>query len=147
MINLKPAVPKNILILISALMWSLVGILLNSIAYRWFSVITQKQIILAIIIGIILGLAITIFGFSKIVKKNIKRINNLPKKPCIFAFQSWQNYLLIIFMISLGIFLRNTSFFPKIILTSMYIGIGFALFSSSFIYYYDLIIKIKKYKT
>ena len=142
--TLKPSVHRNFLIFISAIMWTGVGILLNSFAYKWFPLLNQKQIIFAIIFGILLGLSITIFGFSKIVKKNIKRINNLPEKPCIFAFQAWHTYILIIGMMSLGIFLRNLSFFPKSILTPMYIGIGFALFSSSFIYYRDLIIKLNK---
>ena len=38
-------------------------------------------------------------------------------------------------MISLGIFLRKTSFVPKFLLAPMYIGIGFALFTASFKYY------------
>ncbi len=123
-------------------MWSVVGVLLNSFAYKWFYLLNKTELIIAIISGILLGLAITIFGFRKIAKKNIKRIDNLSERPSIFAFQAWHSYILIVFMMSLGIFLRNSSFFPKVILTPMYIGIGFALFTSSFIYYRDLIIKL-----
>ena len=130
-----PKVNKNILILVSGILWSGVGVLLISIASKWFNLLVDKEIIYAIIEGIILGTLISYFGFSNLAEKNIDRINLYSNKVCIWAFQKWQSYLLIIFMISLGIFMRKTSFVPKILLTPMYIGIGFALFTASFKYY------------
>jgi hypothetical protein len=136
-------VNKNTLILISGLIWSSIGILLIKIALKWFILLDKNEIILAIIGGIILGTVISYFGFSSIAKKNIERINMYIDKVCIFAFQKWQSYLLIIFMISLGLYMRKTSFIPKTILAPMYIGIGFALFTASFKYYIFLYDKNK----
>ncbi len=130
-----PRVHKNILILIAGVLWSGVGILLNFFASRWYHILSQNELIIAIIVGVLLGTAISYFGFSGLAQKNIDRINLYKNKVCMWAFQKWQSYILIIFMISLGIFMRTSGFVPKIILTPLYIGIGFALFTASFKYY------------
>ena len=130
-----PKVNKNILILISGILWSGVGILLAKIASKWFYLYSVKQLILMIIGGLALGIVISYFGFSNLAQKNIDRINLYKEKVCVWAFQKWQSYFLIAFMISLGIFMRSTSMMPKFVLIPMYIGIGFALFTASFKYY------------
>ncbi len=138
-----PKVNKNILILISGILWSGVGILLINIASKWFILFNKKEIIFTIIGGIILGTIISYFGFTNIAKKNIKRINQYSNKVCIWAFQKWQSYLLITIMVSMGVFMRKAHFIPKYLLTPMYIGIGFALFTASFKYYIFLYDKSK----
>lgn len=138
-----PKVHKHILILISGILWSGVGLFLNRLAYRWFAELTHIQVVFAISGGIILGIAIAWFGFSGLANKNIERINEYEGKVCMWAFQKWTSYLLIIFMMSLGIFMRNTPFIPKFILSLIYIGIGSALFIASFRYYISLF-KTKK---
>ncbi len=137
-----PKVNKNILIIIAGVLWSGVGILLIRIASKWFHLLSKEELIFSIIGGLLLGMAISHFGFSNLAKKNIKRINLYANNVCIWAFQRWQTYFLIIFMMSLGIFMRNTSFIPKFILTPMYIGIGFALFTASF-KYYEFLFKLR----
>lgn len=139
-----PKVNKNILIVIAGLLWSGVGILLIKIASKWFVLLNETEIIFAIIGGIILGTIISYFGFSNLAKKNIKRINLYSDKVCVWAFQRWQSYFIIIIMVSMGIFMRNSHFIPKFILTPMYIGIGFALFTASFKYYIFLLKLLKK---
>ena len=37
------------------------------------------------------------YGFLKIALKNIDRLCLLTEKPCIFAFQAWRSYLIIVF--------------------------------------------------
>ena len=133
-----PKVHKNILILTAGIIWTGVGILLIRISYRWFHLLSESQIYYAIISGIIIGAAIAYFGFSNLAAKNIDRINQYSGKVCFWAFQKWQSYILVIFMISLGIFMRKTSFIPKFYLAIIYIAIGFALFSASFKYYLSL---------
>ncbi len=137
-----PKVNKKILVLVAGILWTSVGLLLMRIASKWFSLLSNTEIVFAIIGGIILGSAISHFGFSNLAQKNINRINLYPNKVCIWAFQRWQMYFLVIFMISLGIVMRHTPFIPKFLLTPMYIGIGFALFSASFKYYTFLVKKV-----
>ncbi len=139
----KPSVNKNVLILLSGIMWSCVGVLLNIFACQWFVLLTKWEIFGSVSAGVILGTSIALFGFKKMVQKNIARIDNYPDKVCVFAFQEWKTYLIIGFMMSLGIFMRTTSFVPKPILTVIYIGIGFALFVSGLEYYKYLIKKEK----
>ncbi len=137
----KPSVSKKCLILISGIMWSGVGILLNWFAYRWVPEFHQWQIIFAYSIGILAGLIIAKFGFSKLAKKNRDRIMGYPEKVCVFAFQRWQMYFLIVVMMGMGIFMRTTNFIPKYLLAPMYVGIGLALFIGSFVYYKTLFTK------
>ena len=122
-------------------MWSGVGFFLVQIAVKWFSKLTFWQSIFAVTLGLILGLIISYFGFSKLAKKNTIRILEYPEKVCIFAFQRWQMYVLIIIMMSMGIFMRTSSFIPKFLLAPVYIGIGSALFISSFVYYKNFFYK------
>lgn len=133
--KIKPQVNRKWLIMVSGTMWSGTGILLVWIASKWFVAFNFWQMVLALIAGPLLGLAIAYFGFSNLAMKNVKRILAYPERVCIFAFQRWQMYILVAVMISMGIYLRNTSFIPKFLLAPVYIGIGSALFISSFVYY------------
>ncbi|MGD9898407.1 MAG: hypothetical protein AB7T22_04680 [Calditrichaceae bacterium] len=120
-------------------MWSGVGILLSSFAGRWLFAYSRFEIAESIFIGSILGMLIAFLGFKRVARKNIKRILNLREKTCPFAFQERKSYLLILFMMSLGIYLRQYSLIPKLYLSMMYIGIGSALFISSFYYYFSFV--------
>lgn len=131
----KPAVKKQTLLLISGILWSIAGIVLNYIAFHWIGIFNIFEEIMLAIGGIIAALLISQFGFNKIAEKNINRINAYSDQICVFAFQEWKSYILMIFMVCLGIFLRSTGIIPKYVLTPMYIGLGMALFISSFKYY------------
>lgn len=115
-------------------MWIGVGVMLIIFASEWLYDATDQPlwlIVLMIFTGLVLASLIYFFGFSKIVKKNIKRIISKPEKFCIFAFISWSSYLIILVMVALGILLRNSPI-PKHFLAAIYIGIGGGLaFSSS----------------
>jgi hypothetical protein len=131
----KPTVNRKVLILLSGIMWSGVGVLLNWFAFRWLPLLEQWQIIFTYSLGIMAGLIISKFGFSKLAAKNRDRILGFPEKVCAFAFQRWQMYFLIMFMMSMGIFMRKSGLIPKYLLAPVYVGIGLALFIGSFIYY------------
>ena len=132
--HLKPAAPKSALLLISGLMWSLVGLMLCQLAFRWYLLVGLPDHLDFLLAGAFLALAIHQFGFSIIARRNISRIQMLEEKPCIFAFMAWWNYPLVLFMIGLGLTLRHSPI-PKIYLGVLYIGIGGALLLSSLRYY------------
>lgn len=68
--------------------------------------------------------------------KNVRRINAYQReRVCLFAFQRWTSYPLILFMVSLGLYLRIYSPIPKTYLAFLYIGLGGGLFLSSLHYY------------
>ena len=133
--NFKPSVNRKILILLSGIMWSGVGILLNWIASKWLPLFEQWQIIFTYFIGVLAGLIIAKYGFGKLAAKNRDRIMGYPEKVCLFAFQRWQMYFLIAVMMSMGIFMRSSGLIPKYLLAPVYVAIGLALFLGSFVYY------------
>jgi hypothetical protein len=134
--KLYPAVKKIWLQLLAGVMWSGVGIMLISLAARWLGLVALYQTILLILAGMALAVGIYYFGFSKFALKNVRRIEAYPnERVCLFAFQKWTSYPLVIFMISLGIYLRVYSPIPKPTLAILYIGIGGSLFLASLHYY------------
>lgn len=134
--KLKPGLQKKWLHLLAGLIWSAVGYYLIYLTRDWIKPAPKPIAIWVVVAGILLALVIYRFGFSKLANKNIHRIDALKSdKPCIFAFQEWTSYPLVMFMISLGIFLRVYSPIPKIYLAGMYIAIGFNIFLASLHYY------------
>jgi hypothetical protein len=132
--KLNPAVSKYWLIALAGSMWSGVGIMLLHLAYIWLTTVNRSMGVFLGSLGIISALTAYRYGFSKIALKNIARLCLLPDKYCIFAFQAWKGYLIIILMIMLGITLRY-SIIPKHFLAVIYAAIGGALFLSSFHFY------------
>jgi len=137
---MKKGVKREFLFIVSGIMWSGVGIMLNLFSLNWFLHILSKLKYLSISSGIFFGILISLLGFNKLAKKNINRIINLNNYTCIFNFQEVKSYFIIIFMIGLGIFMRKSGFFGKEILIFVYSSIGTALFLSS-IHYYKRFIK------
>jgi hypothetical protein len=129
-----PAVDKRILIVLSGLIWCVVGIIMCNLAISWLSLAAMQKGIWLGITGIILALMIHHFGFLKLVNKNIDRICSKDGKVCIFGFQPWRSYLIISIMIGMGIALRQSSL-PKPYLAIVYIGFGGAMLLSSIRYF------------
>jgi len=140
-----PSVPKYYLLLFSGAMWMTVGILLNRLAIQWLIAYSQSSFLIFASSGFILGLLVHFFGFSKVAFKNIRRIADKPGKSCAFSFLSWKSYILVAFMITLGITLRNSDL-PKSYLSIMYIGIGLGLFLSSFSYFKSAYLTLRESK-
>jgi hypothetical protein len=138
--HLKPGVKNIWLYLLAGLVWLGAGLLLISFSYRWFALAPLTTSIWLIVAGLILAAGIYSFGFSRLAKKNIQRISAIAgEKICLFAFQEWTSYPLVAFMMSLGIYLRIYSPFPKLLLAAMYLGIGGALSSASLHYFGQVI--------
>jgi len=135
-----PAINTPMLLILAGLLWFSVGIMLCNFAYHWLLHYEGKYTILIVISGTVLALLFTKFKFKKFADKNINRIKAKGDKSCAFSFMSWQTYIIVAFMMTMGIILRHSSL-PKEYLSILYIGIGGALFLSSFgyfKYYYSL---------
>ncbi len=135
-----PAVKKIWLHLIAGMMWSGVGMMLMVFAVTWLEDIHSLVILLLVFAGLLLAAGIYFFGFSKLASRNIQRIIAIPReRACLFAFQKWSSYPLVLVMVAMGIYLRHYSSFPKPTLSILYIGLGASLFTSSFQYYSQVI--------
>jgi len=134
--KIKPSVEKRWLYLIAGGIWSVVGLMLCRLAYGWLRPVSWPKAGILTLLGLLLAAAIYQFGFICFARGNIRRIANYRiERVCVFAFQRWTSYPLVVVMISLGIFLRIYSPIPKPYLAVMYIGIGGGLFLASLLYY------------
>jgi hypothetical protein len=112
--SLNPAVNKRWLLLLAGIMWSVVGVMLASLAYGWLKPVELGEASWRVLTGLLLALAIYAFGFSKFADRNIRRIDDyLKDKVCVFSFQEWTSYPLVVVMVSMGIGLRVYSPIPK----------------------------------
>jgi len=110
---------------VAGVIWSGVGILLTRLAYGWLLLVETWVAWLLALMGLLMALTIYRFLFAWFADRNIKRVKNLSKDTiCIFAFQKWTSYPLVVFMVALGISLREYSQLPKTFLAVIYIGIG-----------------------
>ena len=143
--KLKPAVSKYWLMVLAGLMWTVVGIMLCRLAYVWLKAVPWSLALPLGSFGLVFAVAAHRYPFSKIALKNIDRLCLMADKCCIFAFQAWRSYLIVIFMMLLGITLRYSPV-PRHFLAVIYATIGGALFLSSFHFYRRIwMVKIRKH--
>jgi len=138
----EPALPIPFHYLLTAAMWIYVGQILISYGVVWFQEKITKFLWLFILVSVIGALSIYKFGFSKIVYKNINRLQQKRYKICIFAFMEWKSYIIMVVMMTMGIMLR-IFVGPNEYLGVMYIGIGGGILLSGFIYFKPIIQLIK----
>lgn len=143
--ELKPGLPKNWLLVTAGLMWTGVGVFLISLAWGWIFAPAVEKTWMYWLPGLILASLIYYFGFSRLARKNSQRIQQLlAERPCLFAFQGWSSYPLVLFMIALGIILREYSPIPKPVLGILYLGIGGGLGLASLVYYQAIIQRLSE---
>ncbi|MFH0783416.1 MAG: hypothetical protein V2B20_15890 [Pseudomonadota bacterium] len=125
----KPAVRKNTLLLSSACLWTVIGLLLLvKGGYRWSQLPDRHPLIIAA--GILVGTVKSLLILDKSARRGIDRILNFADGTCLGAVYSSKTWLLVLCMMSLGVILRNSSF-PVQLLCFIYFTIGWALLFSS----------------
>ncbi len=134
----SPAVNRKVLLILAGVVWSVVGLALSIVAVYWLEV-TEGNWIIPLMMGVVAGLIVYRFGFLRIVRPNKARIDAMASdkdKVCIFAFQSWRSYIIIVVMVALGYALRHLPI-SRIYLVPVYLAIGVGLFLGSLHYYSD----------
>ncbi len=144
--NLKPGVPKRILLFLASLVWAIAGFNILKIALQ--ELFTIEHMHTVGIIGGIVGFALFFkFVFFKMYKKHTIRIINIEnERPCIFSFFDKRGYVIMIFMITLGVSLRAFNLISGVPLIILYLSLGLALSSASIAFFiaflnYDKVIK------
>ncbi len=132
---LKPAVPKQWLMAIAGLVWSAAGGMLCHMAWGWLRPLPPLRIFSLIAAGLALALLLHRFMLARIARRNMDRICTYAEKGCVFAFQAWRSYLMILVMIAVGSFLRHTMI-SREILALLYTAMGGALILSSLAYFF-----------
>ena len=128
--TLKPAVSRRTLVLLAGLMWVGVGTLLLTLAAGWLREGRPANVFVLAAGGVMAALLVHHFGFLRVVDKNLGRILPMEGKRCVFSFMSWKSYLVVGFMMAMGIGLRHSPI-PKPYLAVLYVAIGLALILSS----------------
>ncbi len=122
----KPAVPRRWLMGLAGILWGAVGVMLCRLAIGWLQPVRIEQRVVLLGLGLALAAGMYRAAFSRLVARNLERIGNLPARGCLFAFQPWKSYLVIVFMVMLGLGLRRSAL-PRPVLAVVYITIGVAL--------------------
>ncbi len=136
--NLKPAVPQSWLIGLAGSIWAGVGAMLCHLAIGWLQPVAAREKFLLFGLGIVLALAMYRTMFARLVSKNLARIETLPARGCLFAFQPWRSYILIVLMVMLGLAMRHSPI-PRPILAVVYTTIGAALLMGAVQYWRKLL--------
>jgi hypothetical protein len=125
----KPAVRRNTLLLLSACLWTVIGLLLLAKGgYRWYQSPGHHPLIIAG--GILAGSVKSFWILDRTARRGVERILNFADGTCLGAVYSSKTWLLVLSMMSLGVILRNSSF-PVQLLCFIYFTIGWALLYSS----------------
>ncbi len=135
----KPGVPKRYLLLAAGLAWTTAGLILGLRGMLWVGG-HDSFVPLHFFIAVVLGLIFFQLVFAKVSLKHITRIHALDLvRPSLFAFFDAKGYVMMALMISLGIFLRHTSFVAPEILYNFYVFMGTPLLVSALRFYYAFI--------
>jgi hypothetical protein len=130
----NPAVPRHYLFGIAGLLWTTVGATLCMRAINWLGVFSPGKELAFESVSVSLAVVAYTLFFSRLVQKNINRIEKLPERACAFAFTAWRGYFIIGLMISFGIWLRSTSI-PKQYFSIPYSVMGVILLIGSIKFY------------
>jgi FtsH-binding integral membrane protein len=132
--TLKPAVGRHWLIFAAGAVWLAVGLGLTGVACYWLYSSAWPLSLALAAVSLVLGLVVYSFGFSGIVRKNLERIDAKPEQVCLFAFQGWRSYLLILSMMLMGYTIRHLPL-PKTIDAVIYFTMGSGLIFGSLLYF------------
>jgi len=125
----KPAVRRNTLLLSSACLWTLVGLLLLiKGGYRYYYLPEPYPLVIAG--GILAGTLKSLWILDKSARNGITRIQKFDDGTCLGAVYSSKTWILVLCMMSLGVILRNSSCSVQL-LCFLYFSIGWALLFSS----------------
>lgn len=132
--SLKPGVPKPVLIALGAALW---GFAAYRILKMGFIFIERHALhhFVNYLIGVAGFVPFFLLVFRKVSLRYIKRIKSLPQsRPCLFAFFDLQGYIMMTFMITMGIAFSHWKIIPELYKGTFFISLGLSLLASSIIY-------------
>lgn len=137
--RLIPRVKKRYLYFFAGLFWTIAGSILCYRGTIWLSALPSDAAGVLGATSLILATPAYLFGFSRIVKRNIDRIAGLPERAHFFSFTAARGYAMIALMMTVGISLRNSSF-PKDYLIVPYYVMGGVLLAGSMRFYREFVL-------
>ncbi|MGL5785812.1 MAG: hypothetical protein ACRCX4_03185 [Bacteroidales bacterium] len=127
-------VKKNILYLLAGLFWLFAGINVIRIGIDVFRN-TESRIFVLLTLALFIFLLFFRFIFARVVHANVTRIKQIEDEDIPFwKFMDRKGYLIMIFMMSMGITIRYYNLLPDFFIAFFYIGLGGALSLTAFKY-------------
>lgn len=121
-------VAKRHLLLANAVVWGLPGVKILVTGIQSYLALWPSRSIIWLAVGTVAVLAGFNWMFQRIVKKYSQRIASFPEeKKSLFAFLPLRGWVLVIFMMCLGISLKFIPGIPTAFFASFYSGLGPAL--------------------
>ena len=132
--SLKPGVPKVVLIALGAALWGFAAFRILKMGF----IFVEKHA-LHHLINYLIGFAgfvpFFLLVFRKVSLRYITRIKNLPqRRPCMFAFFDVRGYVMMSFMITMGIAFSHWKVIPELYKGTFFISLGLSLLASSVFY-------------
>lgn len=129
-------VKKRTLLLIAGIVWLIAGFNVARLGILSFRLIDRTWYLYALTILIFI-----IFGtmFYKMSEKYTKRILAYEDKRPFWNFFDLKSYLIMVFMMTMGIGLRKANILPEFFIAFFYTGLGFALLLAGIIFIYNYI--------
>ena len=133
-------VKKRTLLLIAGLVWLIAGFNVTRLG-----ILSYGRVDKTLYLYIFTILIFTIFGrmFFKMSEKHTKRILAYKEKRPFWNFFDLKSYLIMVFMMTMGIGLRASGMVPEFFIAFFYTGLGFALSLAGIVFIYNYIF-IKK---
>ena len=123
---------KRHLLLANAIVWGAPGVKILVTGIQSYLALWPSKSIPWLALGTVLVLAGFVWMFNRIVKKYSDRIMAFPeKKKSILAFLPVRGWILVIFMMCLGITLKHIPGVPTEFFASFYCGLGPALIAAA----------------
>ncbi|MBU1405560.1 MAG: hypothetical protein KKE83_01110 [Proteobacteria bacterium] len=126
LLRLKPGASARTNLLVAALMWSFIGLYLMVRGY--LLQVPLSGVFWALALG--LGTLKARFVIEQAARKNIARIIARPDGMCLGGVYSWWMWGLVVCMMLGGRLLRNSAV-PSLVLSVIYVAVGWALLFSS----------------
>lgn len=135
--TLIPHTTKRILLFIAAVVWTFAGTMLFARGIGMMNV-NPDSFLIRFLISLVCGILFYWVLFTRISKKHVNRILQMPvERPTVFSFFDKKGYIMMVGMISLGIFLRTSGIVSPFYLSVLYVTMGVPLFISSLRFYYS----------
>ncbi len=112
-------------------------------AFGWFEAWHSRLITWLVLAGLAFAFVIYYFGFLRITRTNIRRLQGVIGKACLFGFFSWKSYIVMAVMMTMGILLRHSAI-PRQYLAVLYESIGGSMIFSSLHYYPPAVSRISQ---
>ncbi len=125
----KPGVNRRTHLLMTAVLWTVIGLLLLTKGAFRLSQLNDWQPLI-IVLAVLAGSLKAYLILDKSARKGIDRIVSFKEGTCLGAVYSVKTWILVLCMMGMGVILRNSSL-PLNLLCFLYLTIGWALLLSS----------------